>query len=424
MPLTRRDILVAGTTAIGMGAWRSSRAATSKLTLKISTPIGTYQKMLGELATLFTVANPEIGIEFVAKGENWDPLLQTTLRDGLIGDLPDGTWQSLTYVPLLARRGYAQPLDLVAGGSAAFAELGLSSALMEAVSAAGGVHAMPFGTTVPVIYYNMDLLNRVGYSSPTPPSTWEEIIALGVKISALDRTIIGGFLEYDASNAWMFQNLLATFGGRMMKSDLSEIAFDTAEGLRALKVVWRFGEVSTVNMTREQARQAFNAGTCGILVRSASGITSVAKAANGRFDLKVGQLPVPAAGGQLVGAAHGFTTFAKERERQKALWAFLRFAAGPEGQMILARQTGYMPVNLKALKDPAFRNQYLAINPHHEAILEQLAITTDQISFSSDNAVKITDMMTELMRQVLVHQTQPKSALTMMAEQTRKLLNA
>lgn len=424
MPLTRRDILLAGTTAIGMGAWRSSRAAASKLTLKISTPIGTYQKMLSELATRFTSTNPEIAIEFIAKGDNWDPLLQTTLRDGLINDLPDGTWQSLTYAPLLARRGYAQALDLVAGGSAGFAELGLSSALMEAVSAAGGVHAVPFGTTVPVIYYNMDLLNRVGYTSLTPPSTWEEIIALGVKISALDRTINGGFLEYDASNAWMFQNLVATFGGRMIKSDLSEIAFDTAEGLRALEIVWRFGEASTVNMTREQARQAFNAGTCGILVRSASGITSVAKAANGRFDLKVGQLPVPAAGGRLVGAAHGFMMFTRERERQKGLWAFLRFAAGPEGQMILARQTGYMPVNLMALKDPTFLNQYLAINPFHKAILEQLAITTDQISFSSDNAVKITDMMTELMRQVLVHRTQPKAALASMAEQTRKLLNA
>ncbi|MGY4408073.1 extracellular solute-binding protein [Bradyrhizobium sp. USDA 3315] len=423
MPLTRRDILVAGTAAIGIGVLRSSRAATSKLTLKISTPIGTYQKMLGELGSRFTSANPEIVIEFVAKGENWDPLLQNTLRDGLINDLPDGTWQSLTYAPLLARRGYAQPLDSVAGGSAAFAELGLSSALMEAVSAGGGVRAMPFGTTVPVVYYNMDLLNRVGYASPIPPSTWEDIIALGVKVAALDRTINGGFVEYDASNAWMFQNLIATFGGRMLKSDLSEIAFDTAEGLRALEAVWRFGEASTVNMTREQARQAFNAGTCGILIRSASGITSVAKAANGRFELKVGQLPVPAAGGRLVGAAHGFMMFTKDWERQKALWAFLRFAAGPDGQMILARQTGYLPVNLMALKDPAFRNQYLAINPYHGEILDQLAITTDQVSFSSDNAVKITDMMTELMRQVLVHRTQPKAALASMAEQTRKLLN-
>ncbi|MCP1835456.1 multiple sugar transport system substrate-binding protein [Bradyrhizobium sp. USDA 4532] len=424
MPLTRRDILVAGTTTIGIGALRSSRAAARKLTLKISTPIGTYQKMLGELARRFTSANPDIVIEFVAKGENWDPLLQTTLRDGLISDLPDGTWQSLTYAPLLARRGYAQPFDSVAGGSTVFAELGLSSALLEAVSAGGEIHAMPFGTTVPVIYYNMDLLNRVGYTSPSLPSTWEDIIALGVKVAALDRTINGGFVEYDASNAWMFQNLIATFGGRMMKSDLSEIAFDTAEGLRALEVVWRFGEVSTVNMTREQARQAFNAGACGILVRSASGVTSVAKAAHGRFEMKVGRLPVPAAGGQLVGAAHGFMMFTKDWERQKALWAFLRFAAGPEGQMILARHTGYLPVNLMALKDPAFRNQYLAVNPYHAAILDQLAITTDQVSFSSDNAVKITDMMTELIRLVLVHRIQPKAALATMAEQTRKLLNA
>ncbi|MES5486347.1 extracellular solute-binding protein [Bradyrhizobium sp. INPA03-11B] len=424
MPLTRRETLGAAAAAIGMATLPPSHAAASKLILKVSTPIGSYQKMLRELASRFTSANPEIVVEFTAKGENWDPLLQATLRDGLINDLPDGTWQSLTYAPLLARRGYAQSLDPVAGGSAAFAELGLSSALMEAVSAAGGVYALPFGTTVPVIYYNMDLLKRAGYTSVNPPSTWEEIIALGVKVAALDRTIDGGFVEYDASNAWMFQNLIAIFGGRMMKSDWREIAFETAEGLRALELVWRFGDASTVDMTREQARQAFNAGACGILVRSASGITSVAKAADGRFDLRVGQLPVPAVGGRLVGAGHGFVMFTKERERQQGLWTFFRFAAGPEGQMILARHTGYMPVNLMALKDPAFLNQYLTINPYHRAILERLAITTDQSSFASDNAVKITDMMTEFMRQVLVHRTKPEAALAAMAELTRKLLNA
>lgn len=421
MPLTRRDILTAG---ISLAALSSPHAAiAAKLKLKISTWIGPYQNMLHELGVQFTSANPDIAIEFIAKGDNWEPLLQTTLRDGLINDLADGTWQSLTYAPLLARRGYAQPLDPLAGGRAAFSELGLSSALIEAVSTGGGVYAMPFGTTIPVIYYNMDLLKRAGYTAVNPPSTWDEIIALGVKIAALDRTINGGFVEYEASNAWMFQNLVATFGGRMMKSDLSDVAFDASEGLRSLEVLWRFGDTSTVNMTREQVRQAFSAGTCGILIRSASGITSVAKAAEGRFELKVGELPVPAVDARLVGAGHGFMMFTRVKERQKALWAFLRFATGLEGQMILARQTGYMPVNILALKDAAFLKQYLAINPYHSAIIKRLAITTDQFSFPTDNTVKITDMMAEEMRLVILHRTKPATALATMAERTRKLLN-
>jgi len=115
-------------------------------------------------------------------------------------------------------------------------------------------------------------------------------------------------------------------------------------------------------------------------------------------------------------------TFAKDPERQKAMWRFMRFAAEPEGQMILASMTGYMPVNVKALNDSEFLKAYLAINPYHRPIVERLAITGDQFSFPTDNTVKIVDMMADVMRQVVRHDTKPDQGLAAMAEQSRKLL--
>lgn len=423
MSMNRRTVLVASAAILGTALTTSRRAsAAAQTTLKISTPNSSYKKMLDELAAKFSAANPNVGVEFIGKGDNWDPLLQFTLREGLIGDLPDGTWQSLTYASLLAQRGYAQPLKAAAGGAGAFSELGLSNTLIESVSAGSDVYAMPFGTTIPVIYYNMDLLRRAGYSAANPPATWEEIFDLGAKISALDTKLTGGFIEYEATNAWIFQNLLATFGGRMMTPDLKAIAFDSSAGLEALNVLWRFGDISSTDMTRDQARQAFNAGTSGIHVRSASGTTSVAKSATGQFELQVGQLPLSGSAGRMVGAGHGFMIFTKDEARQKAMWDFMRFAAGPEGQMILAKNTGYMPINMLALKQPEFLKKYLEINPYHRAIVDSLAITSDQFSFPSANTVKIADMMTEEMRQVAVHETKPEKALVHMAEQTKKLL--
>ncbi|MER8929033.1 extracellular solute-binding protein [Mesorhizobium sp. M0859] len=421
MFMNRRNILVAGAAILGTALTSRRASAAAQTTLKISTPNSSYKKMLDELAAKFSAANPNVGVEFIGKGDNWDPLLQFTFREGLIGDLPDGTWQSLTYASLLAQRGYAQPLNAVAGGAGAFLELGLSNTLIESVSTASDVYAMPFGTTIPVIYYNIDLLRRAGYSAANPPATWEEIFDFGSKIS-LDKKLTGGFIEYEATNAWIFQNLLATFGGRMMSADLKAVAFDSPAGLEALNVLWRFGDISSTDMTRDQARQAFNAGTSGIHVRSASGTTSVAKAATGQFELRVGQLPLSGSAGRMVGAGHGFMMFTKDEARQKAMWDFMRFAAGPEGQMILAKNTGYMPINTLALKQPAFLKGYLEINPYHKAIVESLAITSDQFSFPSDNTVKIADMMAEDMRQVAVHETKPENALAHMVEQTKKLL--
>ncbi|MET4631701.1 ABC-type glycerol-3-phosphate transport system substrate-binding protein [Bradyrhizobium sp. I1.8.5] len=117
MDLTRRKALI-GLCVAAVPAPRAASAA--QRPLRISVPMGLHQKMIEELGTRFTKANPAIAVEFLGKGDSWDPLLQVTLREGLVNGLPDATWQSLAYARLLARRGYIQPLDPLAGGRAAF----------------------------------------------------------------------------------------------------------------------------------------------------------------------------------------------------------------------------------------------------------------------------------------------------------------
>ncbi|MDQ0469535.1 extracellular solute-binding protein [Labrys wisconsinensis] len=423
MAIDRRSLLIGSACAVGaLAAPMRIAAAAAVTTIRISVYAG-YETMLGDLAARFSAIRPDIAVDYVVRGDNWDPLLQMTLRDSLVGGLPDGTWQYLTYAPLLARRGIVQPLDPLFGGDRAELQaLGITRAMIEAVSVKGSVLALPFGTTIPVVYYNMDLLRRAGYAAATLPSTWQEIVEIGTKVAALDRSINGGYIEYDSTNEWVFQNLLAGFGGRMMNAEQTGIAFAGPEGRQALQVLWDLGATSTADMTYNQARQAFNAGTTGVHIRSASGTTSVAKAAAGRFELQVGQVPIPSQTGWIVGAGHGFMMFTRDAARQKALWDFMRFAAGPEGQMILARRTGYMPVNMLALNDPAFLERYLQINPYHRAIVDRLAITSDQFSFPADNTVEIADMMAAAMREVVRRRTRPDQALAAMAEQTRKLL--
>nr|WP_110374359.1 extracellular solute-binding protein [Chelatococcus asaccharovorans] len=398
-----------------------SRAANrTKLTISNGAP--QYQQVLTDLATEFRRESPEIEVDFVVAGDSWDPLLQNTLRGSLVGDLPDGTWQSLTYAPLLAKRGIAQPLTTQFGGSSEFEAMGLPKDMVEASMRGGQVFAMPFGTTVPIVYCNMDLLRRGGYSKTNAPGTWDEIAEVGAKVAVLGNPINGGYIAYPSTNAWMFQNLLASFGGQMMTADQREIAFDGPEGLRALEVLWQLGAASNIDMTHPQAINAFSAGSEGFLITSASATKAVSKAAAGSFDFQVGQFPVHGENGRLIGAGHGFMVFTKDPERQKALGQFMKLALSPTGQMILARNTGYMPVNILALKDAKFLEEYLSINPYHRAIVERLSITGDQFSFPSENTVKIVEMIAETMRQVVVHQAKPAQALASMADQTRKLI--
>ncbi|MBZ9603025.1 extracellular solute-binding protein [Phyllobacterium chamaecytisi] len=364
-----------------------------------------------------------MSIKFVADGDNWDPLLNNTIRASLVNSLPDASWQVVTYAAILANRKIAQPLNQFFGNDLASLEpLGLSKAISEAIKVNGDVCCVPYGTTIPVIYCNMDLLRRVGYSKQQPPASWEEIHEIGLKVKALDDNLNGGFIEYTASNAWMFQTLLASYGGQMMNPARTSIAFNGEEGLQAITTLARFGETVRTDMSTEQARQAFKAGATAMHIQSASGTTSTAKAANGRFKLAVAQIPVANPQGRMAGAGHGFFMFTKDPIKQQVVWEFMKFAASQKAQMILAINSGYMPINLVALKDAAFLDEYLKINPLHRDIVGRLAVTGDQFSFPSDNTVKIVQMMSEEMRGVIFQRTTPEAALQNMTNQTKDLL--
>ncbi|MET3973336.1 extracellular solute-binding protein [Bradyrhizobium sp. S3.5.5] len=421
MRTTRRKVLLAAAGAIGSLAVPAIvRAATTKLTISHGAPA--YLKMLAELGQQFSAKYSGVRVDFIAGGENWDPLLQSTLRSALVGDLPDATWQFLTYAGILAKRGISQPMDAFTGDVKALSAMGLSQPLIDATQVGGKTYSLPFGTTIPVIYYNMTLLRRAGYSKSELPSSWDEIAAIGKQVASLGEGVNGGYIEYMSTNAWMLQNILGTLGGRMMNPEQTQITFAGPEGLQALEVLAKFGRTNNVDMTQDQARQAFNSGISGIHIRTASGINSVAKAASGKFELQVGQLPVPSPQGRLVGAGHGFFMFTKDPERQRRVWDFIRFAADRDGQAILAKHTGYLPINMIALNDSKFLESYFGDHPYHRSVVERMSITGDQFSFPSDNTVKIVDMMAEEMRKVVTQRSEPKQALADMVEQTRKLL--
>ncbi|UCI32067.1 extracellular solute-binding protein [Mesorhizobium sp. B4-1-4] len=423
MIITRRSFLLTGAVSSAVIAAPAIVRASEKTTVTISQAAPTYQAVLSGLTTEFEKENASMSVKFVADGDSWDPLLNNTIRASMINSLPDASWQALSYTGILASRHIAQPLNkLFANDLGSLEALGISKAMIDATTVNDEVYSIPYGTTIPIIYCNMNLLRKVGYSMQQPPASWDEIHDIGLKIKTLDGAVNGGFIEYMANNAWIFQTLLASYGGRMMNSARTSIAFDGREGLQALNTLSRFGGIVRTDMSTEQARQAFKAGLTAMHIQSASGTTSIAKAVNGNFELAVGQIPVAVPEGRLAGAGHGFVMFTKDAAKQKVIWEFMKFAVGKKGQMILAKNSGYIPISLVALKDPAFLDEYLKINPLHRGIVERLAITGDQFSFSSDNTVMIAKMMSDEMREVIFQRKAPATALQAMATETKKLL--
>jgi multiple sugar transport system substrate-binding protein len=424
MHSSRRDFLLSGA-ALGGAALLPALPSQAQASVGITVmhPFTNNAAVADALQAEFAAAEPDIALTYIVGGDNWDPLLQTILRNALVGNLPDAAHEALSYARLLARRGISQPLDGIVGDAAALEKAGIPKPLIDSVTAENGIHAIPFGTTIPVIYYNRDLMARAGHEGPLP-ETWDDIIAVARDVAALGGDVNGGYMEYAATNAWMFQNLLTSFGGRMMTPDGSDIAFDGPEGLQAMEILYRFGEANNVDMTNDQARQAFNSGVTGVHVRSASGLTSITKAAQGNFTLDVGQQPVPGPNGILVGAGHGVMMFTTDPAKQEAVRRYMNFVSGPKGQAILFGNSGYMPINTIVAGDPATMESYYAANPWNHMLVERLPIIGDYYAFPTDNTVQIFDVMIEYNRLTVARQMQPAEALAGMATDVRALLKA
>lgn len=418
--LSRRLYLAGVVSAAVASAARAQPSRRIKLTVSHGF-IGIHLPMIAALVQRFAELHPSIDVHTQQGGDNWDPHLQSTLRAGLVGDLPDLSHQTLAYTRVLLRRGFVQPLDRFIDQAGGPDGLGLPRDLMESARLDGQIYALPVSTTLPVIYYNASLLRQAGVQGQGMPDDWPGIIAAARAVAVLRPGLSGGYMEYTATNAWMFQNILSSLGGRMVNASETDIAFESPEGIEALRIMQAFGAASAADMTQNQARQAFNAGTVGILVRSASGIPSVQEAVGTRFELRVGLFPVPSPQGHLLGAGNGVVLFTKEPERQRAAWEWMRYVTGPEAQAVIARMTGYMPVSLVATRDPRYLGDYYRENPLQRALVEKLAITSDWYSFPSE-PVRIFDAMTEEIRRVVTSQARPEAAMASMAERVRRLL--
>ncbi|MDW9527910.1 extracellular solute-binding protein [Sinorhizobium meliloti] len=427
MKLTRRvfaKIVAVGlATAPAVSVLSATEASAETITLKISHAWPNRTEFLDKMQASFNATHDDVQIEYVASGDNWQPLFQSTLRDLLVGQLPDITHQLINYTGLFTAKSIAQPIDAIPGGQVFISSSGVSSALVEAASVNGHVYAVPYGLTIPVVLYNMSLLKKAGWEQERPPQTWEEIIDAAAKVAALGGNINGGYLEFEASNNWMYQNVLTGIGGSMGDKD-SAIGFDNVTGVKAMTIIRDFAKAANTSaMTKNQARQAFNAGTMGILFRSASGIPSVMEAAQANnFQLEIGSFPVVSGKGKLSAVSHGMFVLTKDPVRQKAALRYLEWAYGPEGQALQTQYAGYLPANSKAFDESGLFADYSKSNPYARNLTASLSNAGDWHTYPVDNTDQIFDAQIEVVRGVITGKTDPAAAVAEMSTVTQKFL--
>ncbi|MCG7505343.1 extracellular solute-binding protein [Mesorhizobium retamae] len=395
----------------------ANTASAEPIKLDVTYSSNAYTSVLEQTVAAFEKLHPDVKIKFRTPVPNtYDELLQTTLRSAAIGDLPDISLQGNQSIQILAARNLAVPLNDLIAKDPNWSGLGYAPSLDEFGQLSGESYALAYATSVPIIYLNIDLLTKAGVTDIDALDNWDDLTAAAKKVQALGNDHVGGLFDYQSAGNWTFQALVTSQGKPFLTADGSDIAFDGESGLKALQILRDFGKTGTVDMTQPQMLQAFASGTVGVFASYSAAIGKIEEVAQGRFKLKSLPWPMLTESGRLPAGGRSLVILSHDKARQKAAWEFAKFLVGPEGQTILVKGVGAVPVNTIAIDRPDLLGDYYRANENSATALSSAARLTNWNPYPGADPVKVSDTVKDYLRRVLINHEDPKTVLGEMAD--------
>jgi len=414
--------LLASVAIAGVMAAGAAQAATE---IVVQYPYGElFNETHKQIAAEFAKKNPDVKVTFRTAYDSYEEGTQKILREAVTNQLPDVTFQGLNRVRILVDRDIAVPMDDFIKAEKDFEKEGFHQAMFDIGTQNGKVYALPFAISLPITYWNLDLVKQAGGDPANLPTTWDGVIALAKKIDALGPDINGITYVWDITGNWLWQAPVFAQGGTMLNADESKVAFDGPEGQFAMKTLARFvTEANMPNLSQADARATFAAGKTGVHITSTSDLAKTTGMIGGKFELKTHVFPdVKPGSGRLPAGGNVAMIVSTDKSKQKAAWEFIKFATGPLGASIMAKTTGYMPPN-KVANDVYLKDFYVQ-NPNNYTAVKQLPILTKWYAFPGENGLKITDVIKDHMNSIVTRSrsSEPEKVLEDMTRDVQKLL--
>lgn len=263
----------------------------------------------------------------------------------------------------------------------------------------GKVYGIPFDLSLHVLYYRNDII-------PTPPETWEELVALLDRLAQEDRRMI---IDW-GSLSWIgYAPFLWQAGGDFYNAGKTAAALDTPQAIEALTffrdLYLRYG----VPKSAVPIEQGIRTGEFPLVM---SGNWKIISLTVGLPELagkwSIGMLPRGPSGKRtafLGGRTMGI--FSNSTHRDEA-WAFIQYLFEPEVQLQLYQaglktQNAYLPPNLASW-------DALPMDPAMKAVLQQQAQDA-QGPPSVDGWTETTHILETAIQRVILQGADPKAEL-------------
>jgi sn-glycerol 3-phosphate transport system substrate-binding protein len=253
--------------------------------------------------------------------------------------------------------------------------------LMENGRTAGKTWGIPFQRSTIVMYYNKDAFKAAGIDPNKPPETWDQLVALGKKLTKADGSQWGAMIPSTGYPYWMFGALTMQNGQVLMNSAGNETYFDSPAVIQALQFWSDLGTKHNIMPTGTiewgTLRQNFLEGKTAIMWHSTGNLTIVKKKAN--FDFGVAMLPASKRRGTPTGGGNFYIFKKTSAEERKAAMRLIKFMTSPERSAEWSMKTGYMGISPAAYETSKLK-EYVKGFPYAAVARDQLEFATAELS--------------------------------------------
>ena len=268
----------------------------------------------------------------------------------------------------------------------------------------GELLSMPFNSSTPVMWYNVDAFEAAGAKVP---STWAE-----VKTAA--QALVDNGMKCGVSFGWqswvMLENYSSWHNIPVGTKENGFAGFDTEFTFNNQAVVARLDDIASMGADnlfvyggrRGDSLPLFTNGECGMWMNSSAYYGSIKKQA--KFNYAQTMLPLDmdvaaAPQNSIIGGATLWSLAGHEADEYKGVAKFMTYLSSAEVQAWWHQETGYVPITTAAYE--LSKNQgFYDSNPGTDTAIKQLSLnepTPNSRGVRFGNFVQIRDVINEEM---------------------------
>lgn len=391
---------------------------------------GTNGEIIDYIVKTFNESHPGIEIEAQYQGSYEESInkLKAAMRTG---DGPDMIQIYEAGTRFMVDSGFVNPIqNLIDKYSIDVSHL--EEHILDYYTVNDQLYSMPLNTSIPVLYYNADMLKAIGFEGK--PQTWDDIIDISIKVREAGLVDSG----IAVSNfAWWFEQVLVQQRYAMVDNDNGRSAAATRctlmDGDVALKMankwldMYKNGYIANIGFNTADNNAYFWAGQTAMAVDSSGGLRNFLTNIGDSFELGVAFFPAvdaesPNGGVTLGGASIYMINNDKGEAYEKAIAEFIRYIITPEIQGYFHINSGYFPVTTEAYELDEVK-QNLEKYPQFQTIVDQLHFS-ENMGFGAiyGTMVEGRAVYVGYLQQMLLGELTPEEALNKSVEDINVLI--